>query len=105
MPLIVLPEPKLLTSALTSPTSENPPHPMPAVVVVHVSLVDDVVEQVFEDTGAKAGVLIVGDMNREKEPLVERAREKGMDLRWWEELWEVAETARHKASLPGNSGT
>ena len=37
--------------------------------------------------------MIVGDMGKEKSKVVGSARERGMAVRWWEEIWEVAEKA------------
>lgn len=96
-PLVILPSPVLLSSALSSTA-----HPQPAVVVVHASLVDDVLEQIWEDRGDKAGVLVVGDPQKEQYRVVENAKTRGMKVAWWEEIWEVAEKApTEKGVLPG----
>ena len=50
-PLIVLPTPKLLSTALHSSL-----HPQPKLVIAHASLAEDVIEQVWEDCGHDVGV-------------------------------------------------
>ena len=45
--------------------------------------------------------MIVGDMGREKSEVVGNARERGMAVRWWEEIWEVAEkVTQEKVEYP-----
>ncbi|KAK4686758.1 hypothetical protein P7C73_g3360, partial [Tremellales sp. Uapishka_1] len=96
LPLIVLPHPKLLNTALAKTSA----HPQPGIVVVHVGLLDDIIEQVWEDCEDKVGVVVVGDEKKEKIALIEEARRRGMNVRWWEEIWAAAEKDV-KNSLPG----
>ncbi|KAL7423590.1 hypothetical protein Q5752_001170 [Cryptotrichosporon argae] len=84
-PLVVLPAPVFLTAALTSAA-----HTRPAVVVVHASIAEDVVEQIWEDCGADTGVLLVGDGARTLGALVDAARARGMRAHWWDDLWDAA---------------
>lgn len=49
------------------------------------------------------GVLIVGDPNKGKSELAKGAENRRMRVRWWEEIWEVAEGVE-KADLPGECG-
>jgi long-chain acyl-CoA synthetase len=93
-PLIVLPQPKQLSKALHSTL-----HPQPKLVVVHASLAEDVIEQVWEDCGHEVGVLIVGDPGKEHDQAVREAEEKGMIVKYWEEVWEGAELS--KRVMPG----
>ena len=99
-PLIILPSPILLSAALTSTS-----HPRPVLAVVHASLLDDLLEQVWEDRGDQCGVLIVGDPEKEKFKIVESAKTRGMKVGWWEEVWENAEkvsgTEAEMVVLPG----
>nr|XP_031862082.1 uncharacterized protein CI109_002495 [Kwoniella shandongensis]KAA5529154.1 hypothetical protein CI109_002495 [Kwoniella shandongensis] len=88
-PLIILPSPRLLTAGLTSKN-----HPTPGVVVVHASLLDDVVEQVWEDCRDRVGILIVGDPQKDGASTVKNARAKGLEVHWWEEIWDVAESEK-----------
>jgi len=71
-------------------------------VVIHASLAEDAVEQIWEDCGSDVGVLIVGDPEREKDQVVQGAKENGMIVRYWEELWEGAESS--KKVMPGKLG-
>lgn len=72
--------------------------------MVHASLAEEVIEQVWEDRGDKAGVLIVGDPEKGKRGIMESAKTKGMKVAWWEEIWEVAEkVTEEKAVLPGRA--
>jgi len=87
-PLIILPDTVYFTMALTTTS-----HPSPAVAVVHVDLLEDVVEQVLEDKHGETGVLVIGDPQRKRNDIVQAAGAKGMTVRFWEELWDVAETA------------
>jgi long-chain acyl-CoA synthetase len=85
-----LPFPKLLTSALKAPSTT---HEQPGIVVVHESIVDDVLEQILEDCGADVGVLIVGDTAKGKQTLVKAAQGKGMKVSWWEDVWAAGESS------------
>jgi hypothetical protein len=69
------------------------------LVVIHASLAEDAVEQIWEDCGSNVGVLIVGDPEREKDQVVQGAKENGMIVRYWEELWGGAESS--KKVMPG----
>ncbi|WVQ72284.1 hypothetical protein IAR50_001834 [Cryptococcus sp. DSM 104548] len=91
-PLVILPSPRLLTSALTATS-----HPAAGVVVVFADLLGDVLEQVYEDAGDKVGILVIGDAGKLQASLVEEARSKGLTVHWWEEVWEVAETEKADA--------
>ncbi|TYJ57458.1 hypothetical protein B9479_001775 [Cryptococcus floricola] len=91
-PLVILPSPRLLTSALTATS-----HPAAGVVVVFADLLGEVLEQVWEDTGDKVGILVIGDAGKLRASLVEEARSKGLNVHWWEEVWEVAETEKADA--------
>ncbi|WVQ82846.1 hypothetical protein IAT38_004981 [Cryptococcus sp. DSM 104549] len=88
-PLVILPSPRLLTRALTA-TPET--HPEAGVVVVFANLLEDVIEQIWEDKAGAVGVLVMGDVEKKTAAIVNRAREKGMVVHWWEEVWEVVET-------------
>jgi hypothetical protein len=70
-------------------------------VVIHASLAEDAVEQIWEDCGHDVGVLIVGDPTKEKDHVVQGAQEKGMLVKYWEELWHGAEQS--KKVVPGES--
>lgn len=94
-PLVVLPTPQMLTTALT----EQAAHPSVKLVVVYASLAEDVIEQVYEDRQNDIGILIVGDPNNEKDYAVQDAKSHGINVRYWEEIWEAAEGS--KAKLPG----
>lgn len=87
-PIVVLPHPRLLNLALGSTA-----HPSPGLIVVHESVFKEAVEQVFEDSKAGAGILIVGDTERKHSQLATTATSRGLTVRWWEEIWDVAESA------------
>lgn len=87
-PLAILPNPRLLTAALTG----HGAHPTAGIVVVFADLLAEVVVQVWEDEGDKVGVLIIGDENKLQRSVVEEARRKGLTIHWWEEIWEMAES-------------
>ena len=87
-PLVVLSSPSQLATSLTS--TDTPP---PAVVVVHVDLLDEVVEQVWEDKQGQTGVLVIGDPQKKRADIVKAAGARGMALKHWEEIWDIAETA------------
>ena len=71
-------------------------------MVIHVDLVDDVVEQIWEEMHRQTGVLIVGDPEKSKSGLVKNASVRGMVVKWWEEIWEAADEASDSyASPPG----
>lgn len=91
---MVLPTPRQLTKALN-----NDAHPPVKLVVVHASLAEDVIEQVWEDRDGYVGVLLVGDPQKEQDYVVQEARRKGMTVHYWEELWEAAE--KSKTTAPG----
>ena len=93
-PLVVLPTPKFLSKALHSTL-----HPRPKLVIAHASLAEDVIEQVWEDCGHDVGVLIVGDPGKEHDQAVRDAEEKGMLVKYWEEVWDGAESS--KKVMPG----
>ncbi|KAK8844727.1 hypothetical protein IAR55_006577 [Kwoniella newhampshirensis] len=88
-PLVILPSPRVLTTGLTAKG-----HPVPGIVVVHASLFEDVAEQVWEDCRDKVGILIVGDPEKGEQNSVEITRGKGMEVHWWEEVWDVAESEK-----------
>ncbi|EIW73123.1 hypothetical protein M231_06039 [Tremella mesenterica] len=94
-PLVVLPSPTLLTTALTATC-----HPRPGLVVVHASIADDVLEQVLEDCHTSAGVLLVGDERKEKTDVMGSATSRGMTVHWWEEIWDAAEARSSTTPLP-----
>ncbi|ORX35025.1 hypothetical protein BD324DRAFT_609750 [Kockovaella imperatae] len=96
-PLVILPSPKLLTKALT-PAADS--HPVPGVLIVHQSLLEDVLEQAVEDCGDSLGIMVVGDNDKSQGPLVERAIGKGMKVHWWEDVWEAAEISLNKITVP-----
>jgi len=58
-----------------------------------------VIEQVWEDCGHDVGVLIVGDPGKEHDQAVRDAEEKGMLVKYWEEVWDGAESS--KKVMPG----
>jgi long-chain acyl-CoA synthetase len=95
-PLIILPSPLFLTKALTSSA-----HPKAGIIVVHVSLFDDVVEQVLEDCGQDVVIVIVGDVEKGKHRLVESAKGRGMRVVWWEDIWAAAENAAEEGNVSG----
>ena len=97
-PLFILSSPSLLTKALNSDE-----HPSPCFVVAHKNFVEDVVEQVWEDTQGKTGVLIIGDPEKDSGETIEAAARKGMVVKFWEDIWEEGETASEHVS-PGMSG-
>lgn len=99
-PLAILPNPRLLTAALTGHGS----HPAACIVVVFVDLLAEVVEQVWEGDGDKVGILVIGDEKKLQSSVVEQARRKGLTVHWWEEIWEVAESElADKIQLQGKS--
>lgn len=85
-PLIILPESRFLIPALTSND-----HLSPGLIVVHESLAEGVVEQVMECEHA-CGVLVVGDPANHTD-LSTSARNHGMNVRFWDEVWEAGERA------------
>jgi len=95
-PLVVLPSPRFLTAAL-SPSAK---HPEPGLVVTHASILDEVVEQVWEDRETSTGILIVGDPGKQKADVARAAESKGLIVKFWEEIWGAAEVAP-KLGLPG----
>ncbi|OCF34867.1 hypothetical protein I316_03413 [Kwoniella heveanensis BCC8398] len=86
-PLVILPTPRLLTPAL-----RGTGHPAPAIVVIHVNLLDDVVEQVAEDCQGPVGILVIGDPQRTGAGLAKSAQNRGISIKWWEDIWEIAES-------------
>lgn len=99
-PLAILPNPRLLTAALTGHGS----HPAARIVIVFVDLLAEVVEQVWEGDGDKIGILVIGDEKKLQSSVVEEARRKGLTVHWWEEIWEVAESElADKVQLQGKS--
>jgi long-chain acyl-CoA synthetase len=84
---------------LSSALNERKAHPSVKVLVVHASLAEDVIEQVYEDRQTGIGILIVGDPNKEKDFAVQDATSHGLNVRYWEEVWEAAEGS--KVKLPG----
>ncbi|WRT63250.1 uncharacterized protein IL334_000153 [Kwoniella shivajii] len=87
-PLVILPSPRLLAPAL-----KGTGHPAPGIIVIHISLLEDVIEQVYEDCGSTVGILIVGDPQKTGEDSVKAAQGKGLNVKWWEEIWEIAESS------------
>ncbi|UOH79436.1 hypothetical protein LQV05_000441 [Cryptococcus neoformans] len=87
-PLVILPNPRLLTAALIG----HGAHPPAGIIVIFADLLAEVVEQVWEDEGDKVGVLVIGDEKKLQRSVVEEARRKGLTVHWWEEIWEVAES-------------
>lgn len=96
-PIIPLPSPTLLDAALNSTA-----HARPRVLVVYVDLLEEALEQAFEDKGEGVGALVVGDPDMGKRDIVERARRKGMKVHWWEDMWEEGE--KSSAEVPGACG-
>ncbi|ORY27329.1 hypothetical protein BCR39DRAFT_560061 [Naematelia encephala] len=84
-PIIPLPHPSLLASALEEKTA----HPRPGLVVVHASLIGDVLEQIVDENEERLGVLVVGDPDKACEEAVQPAKDRGMVVSWWEEIWDV----------------
>jgi len=78
-----------MTKALQSTS-----HPQPKLVVVHASLAEDVIEQVWEDCGSEVGVLIVGDPGKEQQQVADNGEKKGMLVKFWEEVWTGAEASQ-----------
>ena len=71
--------------------------------MVYASLLEDLLEQVWEACGDKTGILVVGDTAKEKHEVVNSARTRGMKVAWWEEIWEVAEKGTaEKMVSPGS---
>ncbi|KAI9633181.1 uncharacterized protein MKK02DRAFT_18555 [Dioszegia hungarica] len=97
-PLIVLPNPRVLTAAL-----EATAHAKPGLVVVHESLADGVVEQVMEESGG-CGVLVVGDTGEKYGGLASSAGSHGVVVRFWDEVWDAGEqqTADLQAPQPND---
>lgn len=83
---------------LSPALNEQAAHPLVKVLVVHASLAEDVIEQVYEDRQNRIGILIVGDPNKEKDYVVQDAKSHGINVRYWEELWEAAEGSKVKLS-------
>ena len=86
---------------LTHALGEQTAHPPVKVLVVHASLAEDVIEQVYEDRQNGIGILIVGDPNKDRDYAVQDAKAHGLNVRYWEEIWEAAEGS--KVKLPGMS--
>lgn len=87
-PLIILPSPQLLITALSG---DSESHPQPGLVVTHESIAEDVIEQVAEVTNGNCGVLVAGDTVRRLESLGNKSAGHGVDVRFWEDLWDAAE--------------
>ena len=81
---------------LSTALSEKVAHRPIKLVVVHASLAEDIIEQVFENRQSGIGILIVGDPNKEKDYVVQDAKAHGINVRYWEEIWESAEGSRAK---------
>ena len=92
----MLPAPRFLTAAL----SASARHPEPGLVIVHASLLDEAVEQVFEDRETSTGILVVGDAGKQHADVARAAEAKGLVVKFWEDIWEAAELAP-KLDLPG----
>ncbi|WVN88510.1 uncharacterized protein L203_103721 [Cryptococcus depauperatus CBS 7841] len=96
-PLVILPTPRFFTYALTA---SGKAHPAAGIIVTCPNLLSDIIEQVFEDNRT-VGVLVVGDPEREQSGSVAQARERGLNVHWWEEVWDLAESeAAEKVQLP-----
>lgn len=87
-PLVVLPSPGHLSEALSSDK-----HLPPGLVVVHADLLEDAVEQVWEDRQGSTSVLVVGDPGKLKAGVIRSAASRGLVVKHWEDLWEAAESA------------
>lgn len=83
----MLPHPRLLNLAL-----DNTSHPNPGLLVVHESIFPEVLEQLSE-SNSSAGILIVGDAERRHSDIAAKASRRGIVVKWWEEIWDVAEAA------------
>ncbi|WVQ64344.1 uncharacterized protein L199_002506 [Kwoniella botswanensis] len=87
-PLVILPTPKLFSSSLRSTA-----HPKAGIVVIYVNLLEDVIEEICESRGGSSvGILLVGDPQKKSESVVGQAKSKGITVKYWEEIWEVAES-------------
>lgn len=84
-PLVVLPSRSLLPAAL-----ESKDHPAPGLLVLHESALTDAVDLDFQDLNG-AGILLVGDPNRRRAGPVADAIRHGVNVKWWEEIWDAAE--------------
>lgn len=96
-PLVILPSPIFVASALREKTAHAPVN----LMVVHAALAEDVIEQVYENYQSGIGILIVGDPSKETDYVVQDAKSHGINVRYWEELWEAAESS--KVESPGRS--
>ena len=54
----------------------------------------------MDDGDGSAGLLIVGDEKREKEPWARKAAERGMNVKWWDDMWTAAEAVEIQSGLP-----
>ncbi|WWC57626.1 uncharacterized protein I303_100158 [Kwoniella dejecticola CBS 10117] len=88
-PVVILPSPRLLSSAISEQVQNG--HPAAGVVVIHVALLEGVLEQLYENKSS-AGVLVIGDPEKSSDGLIDLAKNKGINVRYWEEIWEVAES-------------
>ncbi|WWC90156.1 uncharacterized protein L201_005089 [Kwoniella dendrophila CBS 6074] len=89
-PLIILPKPNLLSQAL-----ESKNHAQPGIIVIHLSLLHDVIEQAYE-TSSEIGILLIGDPEKSSEIIIKTAKSKGIQIKYWEDLWEIAESPQAK---------
>ncbi|WWC67281.1 uncharacterized protein I206_101189 [Kwoniella pini CBS 10737] len=94
-PLVILPSPTLLSSAIANKGR----HPPAGVVVIHVNLLEDVIEQLYENKSS-AGVLVIGDPDKSTQGVVKIAKGKGINVKYWEEIWEIAESSAAEKYQP-----
>lgn len=96
-PLIILPSPRMLISALKA---EDDTHGQPALVVTHESIAEGVIEQVAEVRRGRCGVLVAGDMGKRLAGLAREAEGHGVKVGFWEDMWSLAE-GRDGPDAPG----
>ena len=65
-----------------------------------MSLLEDVIEQAWEDLGDKLGILVVGKTDATQDELIAKASERGMVVHWWDDVWTAAEKTMHKFTVP-----
>ncbi|WVW81314.1 hypothetical protein I302_103305 [Kwoniella bestiolae CBS 10118] len=87
-PLVILPSPKLLSSSLRSNA-----HPKAGIVVTDVDLLEDVIEEIYESQNS-CGVLVIRDPARKSDKVIGQAKAKGINVKYWEDIWEVAESPK-----------
>jgi hypothetical protein len=55
-----------------------------------------VMEQAWEDLSGTCGVCIFGDPDKMRKGAVMAAKEKGMDVAWWADLWDAGDEAKRE---------